>query len=201
MWIARLAVLPAMLGLVSCSIADEPSRLHTTHAAPIPSGTVSVLDRRPLLPTYPCSRCHEAALPDPRERKLTEFHTQKVLDHGTQGAGAIAATRPTTSTTSSGRRHPRRLQRGLSALRLVPRRQAPRLEGRHPRADDRLLAGRSPAPLVSRPVTIRTAPSSLDDARSTRLPCRGQHPSKAEPGAEVTSDGKEHGTARRPRPR
>ena len=38
MWIARLAVLPAMLGLVSCSIAEEPSRLHTTHAAPSPFG-------------------------------------------------------------------------------------------------------------------------------------------------------------------
>jgi hypothetical protein len=84
MFIARLAVLPALLGMVSCSIADEPSRLHTMHAAPVPSGTVSVIDRRPLLPTFPCSRCHAGRVPDGHERKLTEFHTQKVLDHGTQ---------------------------------------------------------------------------------------------------------------------
>lgn len=92
MSIARLAALPAMLGIVSCSIAEEPSRLHTTHAVPVPSGTVSVIDCRPFLPTFPCSRCHEGAAqsasgaraPDPRERKLTEFHTQKVLNHGTQ---------------------------------------------------------------------------------------------------------------------
>lgn len=84
MSLARLAALPAMLGMVSCSIADEPSRLHTTHAAPVPSGNVAVLDRRPLLPTFPCSRCHDGRAPDPRERTLTEFHTQKILDHGTQ---------------------------------------------------------------------------------------------------------------------
>ncbi|HEY8087549.1 MAG TPA: hypothetical protein VIF09_06890 [Polyangiaceae bacterium] len=88
MSIARLAALPAMLGMVSCSIADEPSRLHTTFAPPVSSGTVTVVDRRPLLPTWPCSRCHggeQGREPDKHERKLTEFHTQKVLDHGTQG--------------------------------------------------------------------------------------------------------------------
>jgi len=70
--------------LVGCSIGDEPARLRTDHAAPAASGSVSIARREPLLPTYPCSRCHSARAPDPRERKLNEFHTQKILDHGTQ---------------------------------------------------------------------------------------------------------------------
>jgi len=71
--------------MVSCGIGDEPSRLHTTRPAPSASGSVSVLARQPLLPTFPCSRCHTDRKPDPRERALTEFHTQKILNHGTQG--------------------------------------------------------------------------------------------------------------------
>ena len=74
-----------LLGLPACSPGDEPQRLHTTHPPPAASGSVTVAARIPLLPTYPCSRCHEDRTPDPRERKLTEFHTQKVLQHGTLG--------------------------------------------------------------------------------------------------------------------
>lgn len=69
----------------SCSIAEEPKRLHTSHAAPAPTGSVSIEPRQPMLPTFPCSRCHSDRAPDARERVLTEFHTQKVLHHGTQG--------------------------------------------------------------------------------------------------------------------
>ncbi len=74
----------ACLSLVSCSV-EEPARLHTSHAPPVPSGSVSVDARKPLLPTFPCSRCHAPGSADIRERKLAEFHTNKVLDHGTQG--------------------------------------------------------------------------------------------------------------------
>jgi len=84
MSIARIAALPAMLWMVSCGMGDEPLRLHTTHAAPAPSGSVSVIDRRPFLPTFPCSRCHDGRTPDRTERKLAEFHTQKILNHGTE---------------------------------------------------------------------------------------------------------------------
>lgn len=43
---------------------------------------VTVAARTPLLPTYPCSRCHAERAPNPVERKLVDFHTQKVLHHG-----------------------------------------------------------------------------------------------------------------------
>lgn len=79
-----LAILAPLL-LAACSIGDEPRRLHTSDPPPAPSGAVSVQARQPLLPTFPCSRCHAGRAPDTRERRLTEFHTQKVLDHGTLG--------------------------------------------------------------------------------------------------------------------
>ena len=76
--------LAVALLVAGCSIGDEPARLHTDHPAPIASGGVTVARREPLLPTYPCSRCHASRTPDPRERKLTEFHTQKIIHHGSQ---------------------------------------------------------------------------------------------------------------------
>jgi hypothetical protein len=82
---SRGAVLLCTIGLVACGMGEEPRRLHTTHAPPATSGTVAVEARSPLLPTFPCSRCHADRPPDPRERKLTAFHTQKILDHGTLG--------------------------------------------------------------------------------------------------------------------
>ena len=77
--------LGALVVLASCSLGDEPLRLHTTHAAPATSGSIRVVAREPMLPTYPCSRCHTGRAPDERERVLTEFHTQKVVHHGTGG--------------------------------------------------------------------------------------------------------------------
>jgi hypothetical protein len=79
-----LATLAAVFAM-GCSIGDEPKRLSTTHPAPVPSGGVTVDPREPLLPTFPCSRCHETRAPDARERRLTDFHTQKILNHGTLG--------------------------------------------------------------------------------------------------------------------
>ncbi len=81
----RLALLLAAVGLTACGIGDEPQRLHTSHLPPAPSGSVRVEARQPLLPTFPCSRCHDDRTPDPTERKLTQFHTQKILKHGTLG--------------------------------------------------------------------------------------------------------------------
>lgn len=72
-------------GIAACGIGDEPQRLHTSHAPPAPSGSVSLEARQPLLPTFPCSRCHADRAPDPTERTLTQFHTQKILHHGTLG--------------------------------------------------------------------------------------------------------------------
>ena len=80
----RVGLLMA-LTLFGCSPGEEPQRLHTDRPPPVPSGSVAVMARIPLLPTYPCSRCHEDRTPDPRERQLTEFHTQKILHHGTLG--------------------------------------------------------------------------------------------------------------------
>jgi hypothetical protein len=79
----RFAVLIVVFGLVACDI-EEPGHLHTTRPPPPATGVVSVDPRTPLLPTYPCSRCHAERPPDPNERRLTEFHTQKTLQHGTQ---------------------------------------------------------------------------------------------------------------------
>ncbi len=79
----RLALVAAVLAVGACGF-EEPERLHTTRPAPAASGSVAVDPRQPLLPTYPCSRCHADRTPDPSERRLTEFHTQKVLQHGTQ---------------------------------------------------------------------------------------------------------------------
>lgn len=84
MGVRTLAIL-APLVAVACGVGDEPRRLHASRGAPEPSGTVAVDARQPLLPTFPCSRCHAGRAADTRERKLTEFHTQKVLHHGTLG--------------------------------------------------------------------------------------------------------------------
>jgi hypothetical protein len=74
------------LGLLAsaCGMGDEPKRLHTTHAPPVPSGSISVEARKPMLPMYPCSRCHATRTPNPEERKLTELHSQKLINHGEQ---------------------------------------------------------------------------------------------------------------------
>lgn len=77
----------AAVVLGGCNQHEEP--LHHRQLAEgvaIPT-TVTVEARIPRLPTYPCSRCHGAPNrePDPRERAFVEFHTQKVLKHGTQG--------------------------------------------------------------------------------------------------------------------
>lgn len=71
------------LGVFACGM-DEPEHLHTTRPAPSASGGITVEPRQRLLPTFPCSRCHEDRAPDPRERRLVEFHAQKVLEHGTE---------------------------------------------------------------------------------------------------------------------
>lgn len=76
--------LSVLVSLGACSMGEEPTRLHTSHPAPAPSGSIAIDPREPLLPTYPCSRCHADRPAAPNERKLTEFHTQKTLDHGTQ---------------------------------------------------------------------------------------------------------------------
>jgi hypothetical protein len=85
MSMAPIAAVPAMLFMVACGMGDEPSRLHTTRTAPLSSGAVTVVERQPLLPTFPCSRCHADRPADVRERTLTEFHTQKILRHGELG--------------------------------------------------------------------------------------------------------------------
>jgi formate-dependent nitrite reductase cytochrome c552 subunit len=82
--LGRLLMYVGCLCALSCSLADEPARLHTAHPPPVPSGSVTIDARQPLLPTFPCSRCHAPGKANTQERKLTEFHTQKVLDHGTQ---------------------------------------------------------------------------------------------------------------------
>jgi hypothetical protein len=81
-WVAASAL---ACNVAACSIAEEPKRLHTDRAAPATSGSVTIDPRQPLLPTYPCSRCHADRAPNPTMRALTEFHTQKILNHGTQG--------------------------------------------------------------------------------------------------------------------
>ena len=70
--------------LLSACAMDEPQHLHTTRPAPASSGAITIAPRTPLLATYPCSRCHDDLAPNPTERRLTEFHTQKTLQHGTQ---------------------------------------------------------------------------------------------------------------------
>jgi hypothetical protein len=79
-WLARTVT---ALAVSSCGLGDEPARLHTSVAAPAASGGIAIEAREPLLPTYPCSRCHGDRAPDPRERPLTEFHAQKKIEHGT----------------------------------------------------------------------------------------------------------------------
>jgi hypothetical protein len=70
-------------GAIACSMPEEPLHHHPSHGASAQaSAAITVAPRTPLLPTYPCSRCHDSRAPDPRERKLVEFHTQRVLSHG-----------------------------------------------------------------------------------------------------------------------
>lgn len=77
-----LSLLAGVLGALSLSACEEPEHLHTKLAPPPATGTIVILPRQSLLPTFPCSRCHDDRAPNPAERRLVEFHTQKVLLHG-----------------------------------------------------------------------------------------------------------------------
>ena len=75
----------AALGVVACSVGDEPARLHTTIQPPAAVGRRHASSRGSRsCPRTPARAATRTATPDPRERTLTEFHTQKVLHHGTQ---------------------------------------------------------------------------------------------------------------------
>ncbi len=83
--LGRFGALFATLFLASCGMSEEPSRLKTNHPPPVSSGVLTIEARQPLLPMYPCSRCHAERAPNSEERMLTELHTQKILNHGGQG--------------------------------------------------------------------------------------------------------------------
>ncbi len=80
-------LLPFASLAAGCNQSEEPLHHRQLPKGGTSSVVVTVEARTPLLSTYPCSRCHFSPNrePDPRERKFTEFHTHKVLNHGTQG--------------------------------------------------------------------------------------------------------------------
>jgi hypothetical protein len=73
-----------MAGLVLLGACADPSDVpgHTAPFVPAAS-SVSIIPRQTLLPTYPCSDCHDKRTPNPQRRTLTEFHTARnALRHG-----------------------------------------------------------------------------------------------------------------------
>lgn len=78
------AVVFASAALAGCH-NDVTKRPRDLVEPPPASSKVTVEDHPALIATYPCSGCHDERKPDPRPRKLVEYHTQKNgFDHGTK---------------------------------------------------------------------------------------------------------------------
>lgn len=79
MSMAPLGLLAALLG--ACASPDASH--DTARAQPYRArSSVAVLPRTDTIPTYPCTRCHDARPADPRERTLSELHERITLRHG-----------------------------------------------------------------------------------------------------------------------
>jgi hypothetical protein len=78
--LTRVAV-ASLCALAGCAAhKDAPDREAPASSA---AASVSIAPRQPLIPTYPCSRCHAERTPDPRRRTFTEFHTTRnAFKHG-----------------------------------------------------------------------------------------------------------------------
>lgn len=78
-----MGALALALLAVGCEEAEAHQMDLTEHQAAAQQ-PVEVEKRAHLLPTYPCSSCHQGRKPDPNRRKLEEFHTirNKELKHG-----------------------------------------------------------------------------------------------------------------------
>lgn len=85
--ILGLAAAIGAIGAVGChdARANEASAKPASSAA---GQNVSVEPRAKLLPTFPCSSCHQHLKPNPEKRELKEFHTvrNKELHHGDSAA-------------------------------------------------------------------------------------------------------------------
>ncbi len=68
----------------ACGSPEVGSLPPSPSAAASVQQEIEVEPRSQLLPTYPCSQCHEDREPNPQRRKLTEFHAVRndELDHG-----------------------------------------------------------------------------------------------------------------------
>jgi hypothetical protein len=79
-----LAFALTSLFVAGCAQRFDPANRELAEPLPV-STVVTVEDHPALLATYPCSGCHDERKPDPRERKLVEYHTKKNgFDHGTK---------------------------------------------------------------------------------------------------------------------
>jgi hypothetical protein len=73
-----IVIVVLVSALAGCSRDRSPAR----RAAP-PSATVQVVPRTPSIATYSCTRlCHARLTPNPTQRTLSAFHTDKRLAHG-----------------------------------------------------------------------------------------------------------------------
>lgn len=80
----RSLCLLALLCASGCDQGIAPMKRDFADPPP-PSSVVMVEDHPALIPTFPCSSCHADREPDPRPRKLVEYHTPKNgFDHGTK---------------------------------------------------------------------------------------------------------------------
>jgi hypothetical protein len=74
------------LGVFALSACREPERdIHLSAAPPVAEPeNVTVEPRIGLLPTFPCTRCHDHLTPNPEKRLLVKFHTvrNKEFHHG-----------------------------------------------------------------------------------------------------------------------
>jgi hypothetical protein len=81
---ASIALLAGSIWSSACANGLE-SRERTFAETPPASSAVIVEDHPALIATFPCSSCHKDLEPNPRQRKLTEYHTPKNgFEHGTK---------------------------------------------------------------------------------------------------------------------
>jgi hypothetical protein len=76
-----VAAAASLLLLAGCADHKDVAE----YTAPLGSavGSVSIAPRQPLIPTYPCSRCHDRRTPNPQRRAFTAFHTTRnAFKHG-----------------------------------------------------------------------------------------------------------------------
>lgn len=71
--------------VATLAIGCLPPPAEDSEEPAVTTGTIEVVARSSHIPTFSCvEQCHADREPNPTPRALTEFHTQRVLEHGSR---------------------------------------------------------------------------------------------------------------------